>query len=109
MNMFFHGLFPIVLLLILNIKIYWRCIIQLHISLSLNYIKHSSIKNLVPTESTLLCSQPREVRHTQVSLVIVAVFIMCHSVRWIPNVWEMKQAGTDMVGDKTCNENSLFF
>ena len=99
MNVFFHGIFPIVLLLILNIKIYWRCIIQLNISLSLNLIELSSIKSLGPTESTLLCSQPREVRHTQVSLVIVAVFIMCHSVRWIPNVWEMKQAGTDTVGE----------
>ena len=66
---------------------------------SLILIQHSSIKSLGPTASTLLWSQPREVRHTQVSLVIVAVFIMCHSVRWIPNVWEMKQAGTDTVGE----------
>ena len=53
-------------------------------------------------------------RLTKVSLVIVAVFILCHSVRyvtsshqqfvnifllfrWIPNMWEMKQAGTDLV------------
>ena len=31
----------------------------------------------------------------QVSLLIVVVFIICHSIRWIPNIWEMKQAGTD--------------
>ena len=25
----------------------------------------------------------------QVSLMIVGVFIFCHSIRWIPNVWEL--------------------
>ena len=25
------------------------------------------------------------------------VFLVSHSVRWIPNVWELRQAGQDMV------------
>jgi hypothetical protein len=33
----------------------------------------------------------------QVSLVIVIVFILCHSIRWIPNIWELKQAGVKKV------------
>ena len=47
--------------------------------------------------SAQFLDQPRDVHLTQVTLVIVAVFIVCHSVRWIPNMWEMKQAGTDAV------------
>ena len=34
----------------------------------------------------------KEVRLAHVSLVIVAVFISCHSVKWIPNMWELRQA-----------------
>ena len=25
------------------------------------------------------------------------VFILCHSIRWIPNIWELKQAGVKKV------------
>ena len=33
----------------------------------------------------------------QVSLAIVVIFILCHSLRWIPNIWELKQAGAKKV------------
>ena len=39
----------------------------------------------------------REVRNTQVSLVIAAVFLVSHSVRWVPNIWELRQAGNGVV------------
>jgi hypothetical protein len=39
----------------------------------------------------------------QVSLVIVIVFILCHSIRWIPNIWELKQAGVKKVSFKLAN------
>ena len=39
----------------------------------------------------------REVRNTQVSLVIAAVFLVSHSVRWLPNIWELRQAGSGVV------------
>jgi hypothetical protein len=39
----------------------------------------------------------------QVSLVIVIVFILCHSIRWIPNIWELKQAGVKKVSFKLTN------
>jgi hypothetical protein len=32
-----------------------------------------------------------------VSLAIVVIFILCHSLRWIPNIWELKQAGAKKV------------
>ena len=42
-------------------------------------------------------SNVREVRNTQVSLVIAAVFLVSHSVRWLPNIWELQQAGNGVV------------
>ena len=60
-------------------------------------------------------SRNREIKLAQVSLVIVfgkkkplncnkitfvhsncnSVFIFCHSIKWIPNVWELKQSQQD--------------
>ena len=34
----------------------------------------------------------REMLLAQISLAIVAVFILCHTVKWIPNLWELRQA-----------------
>jgi len=70
-NMIIHGIFPLLFLVIVNSKIYFR------------------IRSLCPVQ------QGREVRHTQVSLAIVAVFLFCHAVRWIPNIWELNQAGEE--------------
>ena len=39
----------------------------------------------------------RQVRNTQISLAIAGVFLVCHSVRWIPNIWELQQTGTSAV------------
>ena len=38
-----------------------------------------------------------QVRNTQISLAIAGVFLVCHSVRWIPNIWELQQTGTSAV------------
>ncbi|XP_023324659.1 uncharacterized protein LOC111698538 [Eurytemora carolleeae] len=34
----------------------------------------------------------KEIRLSQISLVIVAVFLLCHAIRWIPNIWELRQS-----------------
>ena len=39
----------------------------------------------------------RDVRNTQISLAIAGVFLVCHSVRWIPNIWELQQTRTEQV------------
>lgn len=31
----------------------------------------------------------------QVSLVITVIFVLCHSVKWVPNVWELRQVGSE--------------
>ncbi len=40
------------------------------------------------------------------SLVIVVIFILCHSLRWIPNLWELKHAGLKKVNQQP---PSIFF
>ena len=39
----------------------------------------------------------------QVSLLIVGIFILCHSLRWIPNIWELKHSGLKKVGRGPCS------
>ena len=38
----------------------------------------------------------RDVRNTQISLAIAGVFLVCHGVRWIPNIWELQQTSTQL-------------
>ena len=45
----------------------------------------------------MLTVSPPQVRNTQISLAIAGVFLVCHSVRWIPNIWELQQTGTSAV------------
>ena len=39
----------------------------------------------------------REMILAHISLAIVVVFILSHSVKWIPNIWELRQAEMDNV------------
>ena len=34
----------------------------------------------------------REMQLAHISLVIVLVFVLSHSVKWIPNIWEFRKA-----------------
>ena len=36
----------------------------------------------------------RDVTNTKISLAIVSLFMMCQSVRWIPNMWELSHLGS---------------
>jgi len=76
-NIFVHGILPMIVLLILNVQIFM------------------SIKKVGRHQGPTFPSEEREIRFTKVSLLIVGVFALCHSIRWIPNIWEMRQAGTD--------------
>jgi len=37
----------------------------------------------------------KELKLSQVSLVITVIFVLCHSVKWVPNVWELRQVGSE--------------
>ena len=39
--------------------------------------------------SSLSSSKKNEIALAKVSLALVLIFILCHSVRWIPNVYEL--------------------
>jgi len=77
-NLVIHGIIPLVLLILLNIAIYKQ-------------IRGFQVVP-VPGRSTL---HQREVRLAQVSCGIVAVFVLCHSIKWIPNIYELIQVEND--------------
>ena len=79
-------------------------------------------RNLATSLSSI-GTQSREVRHTQVSLVIVTggsqwtadlvlltllpVFILCHTTKWIPNIWELRHTQSEEVSNlDTCRVRS---
>ena len=49
----------------------------------------STSVSLHDRRSSLSSSKKNEIALAKVSLAIVLIFILCHSVRWIPNVYEL--------------------
>jgi len=41
----------------------------------------------------------QEIRLASISVGIVAVFITCHTVKWVPNIWELAQLGDQPIAD----------
>jgi len=82
MNLFIHGLIPLLSLIILNTMVYLR-------------LRKITQESDVHIQQQYV--QTREVMLAKVSLLIVLVFISCHSVRWIPNLYELqqKEVGTE--------------
>ena len=90
MNFIINGILPFIVLITLNVLI----LNQLR-----NYTGNYSMKRKPSNKTVAL--QPRihqagveERRQTQVhmakiSIIIVAIFIVCHSIKWIPNIYEM--------------------
>jgi len=76
-NLFIHGIIPLLGLIYLNCTIYKQIRI---------------IQKISNTSYRRDHIHQREIRLAQVSLGIVAVFITSHSVKWIPNIWELVHA-----------------
>jgi len=74
LNIIVHGLIPLVALLFMNISVYRN----------LNKYSH-----LVEGRSSIL--KTTEITLAKISCLIVAVFVVCHSIRWIPNIYEIQQ------------------
>ncbi len=79
MNFIFMGLLPFVLLIILNS-------LMLH-----NLVKQYRSSNAA---NLTLCNQ-KEIALAKVSLTIVIIFIVCHSVKWIPNLYELARLANE--------------
>lgn len=67
MNFIFMGLIPFCLLIVLNLL---------------------TVRSLIKASTAESQSKKNEVALAKVSLSIVFVFILCHSVKWIPNLYE---------------------
>jgi len=72
LNLIVNGLVPFISILVLNICIYLQ-IVQIQ--------KGNVVSNVR--------SNQQEIRLSQISVAITGVFILCHSVKWIPNIWEL--------------------
>ena len=44
-------------------------------------------------------NRKRDFLMTQVSLAVVFVFIVCHSIKWIPNIYELLQVSYENLND----------
>ena len=114
-NLVFFGLiFSNVSLLLFR---YWPLGVIPYLSLIyLNVSTYSKLKTIqvgltIPTSSRLLSldlqkeeqagclpsrarqQRKKELQLSQISLIIVAVFICCHSFKWIPNIYELRHSG----------------
>ena len=90
MNFIINGVLPFIVLITLNVLI----LNQLR-----NYTGNYSMKRKASNKAEAL--QPRihqagvderrqaQVHMAKISIIIVAIFIVCHSIKWIPNIYEM--------------------
>ena len=99
MNLILNGLIPMVVLVTLNLLVYLRL---------------REFSNCVEASMRNQSFQQREVMLAKVSCLILAdmkllvndqwisilnflVFILCHSIRWIPNIYELQQEASSKV------------
>merc|ERR1712223_216599 len=75
------GLIPFVLLIVLN-------------ALTLREL-NVVVSGQMSHEPVEVVKRKRNLVLAQVSLGIAFVFIMCHSIKWIPNIYELLQVGRD--------------
>ena len=106
LNLVFNGLIPFASIIILNALLYKQlkviisgedCIFQslpaATVQITLNIGQHLNkgdyIGNNVHNNNKRTRMKSHEMILARVSILIVIVFIICHSVRWIPNMYEL--------------------
>ena len=95
LNLIIHAVIPLIILVILNSFIYRQVCSDL-LYRFINYVLQlSSLHSAQDRPGTVI--HQKDVRLAYVSLAIVTVFISCHSVKWVPNIWELRQAEMDKV------------
>ena len=112
MNLIFMGTLPVITLVILNILILKNLISTLKVkeepsiptrpirkSISLGNHNCPASINLSPNEFASKPTKkkkkmkPKEIKLAKVGLYIVLIFVLCHSVRWVPNFYELTHSG----------------
>lgn len=76
MNFILMGLGPFVVLITLN---------------TLTFMELKNLGDLVSHGPDGAANRRRDLILAKVSLAIVFVFIICHSIKWIPNIYELMQ------------------
>jgi len=80
LNLITHCVLPITLLVLLNLAVYKE-------------VRKMS-EQLDHDNSFRGPLHKREIKLAKVSVAIVAVFVICHGIRWIPNIWEFAHIGS---------------
>ena len=96
LNLVLMGICPFVLIITLNVLMYRQLMRILGDALHTTARSTSIISFTSNPESTRRNVmnkriKPSEILLAKVSLLIVAVFVFCHTIRWIPNVYELIQ------------------
>jgi hypothetical protein len=96
LNLVLMGICPFVLIITLNVLMYRQLMRILGDALHTTARSTSIISFTSNPESTRRNVmnkriKPSEILLAKVSLLIVAVFVFCHTIRWIPNIYELIQ------------------
>ena len=87
-NFIFNGIVPFILLITLNVLI----LNQLRVyGNNVKKRKNGNTELLQPRIHQHGADERRQaqVHMAKVSIIIVAIFIVCHSIKWVPNIYEM--------------------
>ena len=93
MNFIFMGLIPFVLLIVLN-SLTLRSLVTHYTADVGGSINHNNGNNSSSSGSAAT-TKKNEIALAKVSLTIVFIFILCHSVKWIPNLYELSRLVSD--------------
>ena len=90
LNFFFNGLLPFALIITLNGLLFKRLKVIVDDASS----EARSLSVTSPEENGFIRGNKRQVKLNEielanVSIIVVVVFIVCHSIRWIPNIYEL--------------------
>ena len=117
LSLIFNGLIPFAVIISLNVLLYRQLKTILANSTShFNPRSSSSALHHYCRSSSLSSSQPQhqrssrrnfirriqlsEIELAKVSIAIVVVFVICHSVKWIPNIYELLQRLFQDIGEE---------
>lgn len=81
-NMVIFGFLPFISLLVFNLSTYLR-------------LRAMQKEESCGLTAAAALQREKEIKLSQIGLIIVAVFISCHSVKWVPNIYELHQSGTE--------------
>ena len=95
-NFIINGIIPFILLITLNVLI----LNQLRVySSNVNVNRNRNSETMQPRIHQHGVDERRQaqVHMAKVSIIIVAIFVVCHSIKWVPNIYEMIFVSTSKI------------